>query len=131
MKIKIDLPYCTKVDSIAKSNSVQFEDLTPFDNKIIDSFKSVEDLNKFRLNLYNLYKTKVKIEFVKVGECMDQDWNVKFQEWFKLSSDIFSLTDNDIWRCLPFYIVKQFYRWSSILHKYISRENLLFFSQYI
>ena len=68
MRIKIDLPFCDKVDSIAKANSVQFEDLTVFDNKIINSFKTVEDLNKFRLNLYNLYKTKVKIEFIKISE---------------------------------------------------------------
>jgi hypothetical protein len=68
MKIKIDCPFAEKVDSIVKSNSVQFEDLTPFDNKIIDSFRSVEDLNKFRLNLYNLYKTKVKIDFKKISE---------------------------------------------------------------
>ena len=129
MRIQVDLPYCDKVDSIAKANSVQFVDLTPFDQKIMSSFRSVEDVNKFRLNLYNLYKTKVKIEFIKISE--DENNFIKEKQGFKLSSDVFSLTDNDIWRCLPFYVVKNFYRWSSILHKYISRENLLFFSQYI
>lgn len=68
MKIKIDCPFTEQVDRICKANSVQFEDLTPFDNKIIDAFRSVEDLNKFRLNLYNLYKTKVKIDFKKISE---------------------------------------------------------------
>lgn len=129
MKIQIDLPFCNEVDRISKANSVQFVDLTPFDNKIIDSFRSVEDLNKFRMNLYNLYKTKVKIDFVKVAE--DENWLVHYKEWFKLSSDVFKLTDNDIWRCLPFYIVKDFFRWSKYLHSYISRENLLFFWSYI
>ena len=31
MKIRIDLPYCTKVDAVAKANAVQFEELTPFE----------------------------------------------------------------------------------------------------
>lgn len=125
MKIKIDMPYCDRVDKISKSNSVQFEDLTVFDNKIIDSFKTVEDLNKFRLNLYNLYKTKVKIDFITVSE--EINWDVIEKKWFKMSSDIFNLSDNDIWRCLPYYVVKQFFRWSQIQHKYINRERVLFF----
>lgn len=129
MKIKIDLPFCEKVDSIAKANSVQFIDLSVFDNKVIDEFRSVEDLNKFRMNLYNLYKTKVKIEFVKISE--DEGDFISEKQWFKLSSNIFQLSDNDIWRCLPFYVVKKFFYWSRYLHKYISRENLYFFNQYI
>lgn len=129
MKIRINLDFTRVVDSVAKANSVQFEDLTPFDEKILDSFRSVEDMNRFRLNLYNLYKTKVRIDIVKIWEVVN--WEVIHEQGFRLSSDLFSLTDNDIWRCLPFYVVKQFYRWSSILHKYISRENLLFFWSYI
>lgn len=125
MKIKIDMPYCDRVDKISKSNSVQFEELTVFDNKIIDSFKTVEDLNKFRLNLYNLYKTKVKIDFITVSE--EINWDVIEKKWFKMSSDVFNLSDNDIWRCLPYYVVKQFFRWSQIQHKYINRERVLFF----
>jgi len=125
MRIKIDMPFCDRVDKISKANSVQFEELTVFDNKIIDSFKTVEDLNKFRLNLYNLYKTKVKIDFITVSE--EINWDVIEKKWFKMSSDIFNLSDNDIWRCLPYYVVKQFYRWSQIQHKYINRERVLFF----
>lgn len=130
MQIRIDLPFTDVVDSVSKANSVQFEDLTVFDNKLLEEFKTVEDLNKFRLNLYNLYKTKVKIDFVKVSEELS-DGDVIDKQWFKLSSPIFSLTDNDIWRCLPFYIVKKYYHRSKYLHKYISRENLYFFSPYI
>lgn len=125
MRIKIDMPFTERVDRISKANSVQFEDLTPFDNKIIDSFRSVEDLNKFRLNLYNLYKTKVKIDFITVSE--EINWDVIEKKWFKMSSDIFNLSDNDVWRCLPYYVVKQFFRWSQFQHKYINRERVLFF----
>lgn len=125
MRIKIDLPFCERLDSISKASSVQFEDLTPFDNKIIDKFRTDSDLNKFRLNLYNLYKTKVKIDVVNVSE--DVNWLIQHKQWFRLSSDVFHLTDNDIWRCLPFYIVKDMFRWSNLQHRYISRERVLFF----
>jgi hypothetical protein len=82
-------------------------------------------LNKFRLNLYNLYKTKVKIDFKKISE---DDWiSIREKQGFSLSSDVFSLTDNDIWRCLPYYVVKDFFRWSKIQHRYINRERVLFF----
>ena len=63
MRIKINMPFCEKVDSIAKANSVQFEELTPFDNKILDSFRTVEDMNKFRLNLYNLFNKNHSLSF--------------------------------------------------------------------
>lgn len=125
MKIKIDMPFCDRVDRISKANSVQFEELSVFDNKIIDSFRSVEDLNKFRLNLYNLYKTKVKIDFITVSE--EINWDVIEKKWFKMSSDILNLSDNDVWRCLPYYVVKQFFRRSQFQHKYINRERVLFF----
>lgn len=125
MKIKIDCPFTTQVDRISKANSVWFEELSVFDNKIIDSFRSDDDLNKFRLNLYNLYKSKVKIDVVKISEV--EDWFIKEKQGFKLSSDVFTISDNDLWRCLPFYIVKQFFRRSNLQHKYINRERVLFF----
>lgn len=125
MKIQIDMPFCDTVDRISKANSVQFVDLTPFDNKILDAFRSDDDLNKFRMNLFNLYKTKVKIEFVKVSE--DVWWLVQVKQWFKMISDVFKLSDNDIARCLPFYVVKQYFRWSKIQHRYINLEKLYFF----
>lgn len=123
MKIKIYCPWCERVDALSKANSVQFEYLSPFDNKIIDSFRTVEDLNKFRLNLFNLFKTKVKIWVAHEYD----EWRWLIQ-WFTIYGDqIFDVSDNDLWRCLPFYVVKKFFKRSKIQHRYINNENLYFF----
>lgn len=127
MRIQIDLPYCNCVDKYAKMRSVQFIELTPYDQKIIDSFDSVERLNSFRLNLYNLFKTKVRVEFISTSE--DVNWDIITKQWFRLSSDIIHLDPDDIWRCLPFPQNRDFFWWSKTLRKYISKENLYFFNQ--
>lgn len=121
--IKCDLPFCDRVDKYSKANSIQFEDLSIEYENIINEFRSVEDLNLFRLNLFNYIKTKVKCEVIKVSEVIE--WEVFEKTWFRLSSEIIKIPDDIFAKCCPFYVRKKHFGFNSITRKYYSNCNLV------
>ena len=50
--IKVDLPFCDKVDKYSKMFSIQFIEYGRFMRDIFDSFKTDSDLNLFNFSFY-------------------------------------------------------------------------------
>ena len=113
--IKISSEFVDRVDKISKMNSVQFENYGRFFQDILDDFRSVDELNLFRLSLYNVYKTKVKIGFVKKTE--EINWEVFCYEWFCLDSPVIPVDNNILAQCLPLYIRKKYFFYDSFYRK--------------
>lgn len=122
--INCDMPFCERVDKISKANSIQFVDLSIEYENIINEFKTLDDLNVFRLCLFNYIKTKVKCEFVRVSE--DVWWSIVVKEWYKMSSDVFKIDDHIFAQCCPYYIRKKHFWYNSITRKYYSNCNLIY-----
>ena len=122
--IKCDLPFCDRVDRFSKAESIKFENLSIEYDKIINEFRTVEDLNIFRLNLFNYIKTKVKCEFINVSELVN--WEVINKQGFKLSSEVFKIPDDIFAKCLPLYLRKKHFGYNTITRKYYSNCNLIY-----
>lgn len=122
--IKVDMPFCEKVDKYSKAESIQFENMSIDYENVISEFRSVEDLNLFRLNLFNYIKTKVKCEVVKKSEVIN--WDVIEKTWFKMTSDIMKIPDDIFAKCCPFYVRKKHFWYNSITRKYYSNCNLIY-----
>ena len=121
--IKCDLPFCDRVDKYSKADSIQFEDLSIEYENIINEFRSVEDLNLFRLNLFNYIKTKVKCEVIKISEVINDE--VIEKTGFRLSSEIIKIPDDIFAKCCPFYVRKKHFDFNNITKKYFSKCNLV------
>lgn len=122
--IKCDLPFCEKVDRISKANSIQFENVSIEYENILNEFKSVEDLNVFRLNLFNYIKTKVKVEVIKKSEIINNE--VVESTGFRLSSEIFKIPDDIFAKSCPFYVRKKHFWFNRYTRKYFSLCNLVY-----
>lgn len=120
--IKIDLPFCERVDKFAKANSVQFENISNSYEDIIKDFKNDDDFFIFRLSLYNYYKTKVKVWFVKDSEYIN--WETIEKQGFSLFSDVIKVDDNIFCQCLPYYLRKKYFSYNPYTRKYFSKINL-------
>jgi hypothetical protein len=69
--IKCYLPFCDRVDRYSKADSIQFENISIEYENIMNEFRSSDDFNLFRLNLFNYIKTKVKCEVIKKSEVIN------------------------------------------------------------
>lgn len=123
--IRINNDFCKKVDKYSKIDSVKFEDFWKFFREIIDSFNSDDDLNMFRLNLYNVFKTKVEVKCVKKSEVIN--WEVVEDQWFSLNSPILAVDSQTLWKCLPLYVRKQFFVFDSQLQKLLPKTDLVYY----
>lgn len=122
--IKCDLPFTERLDKYSKAESIQFENISIEYENIISDFKTVEDLNIFRLNLFNYIKTKVKCEVVKKSEVINDE--VVESTGFRLSSEIIKIPDDIFAKCCPFYIRKNHFWFNRYTRKYYSNCNLIY-----
>lgn len=110
-----------KLDSRWKINSVWFADYDLFMEKIIGDM-DLNDINKFKLNLFEIYKSD--LSYVHVSQYLD--WDIL--EWFGIPSYDFNVTSNIIARCLPSRKLRdRYFEWDCLRERYFVKSSFIFY----
>lgn len=110
-----------KLDSRWKINSVRFYDYDIFCEKIINDMW-LNDLNKFKLNLFEMYKPNLSC--LKVSQY--QDWNIS--EWYCIPSCEFRVISDVIARCIPNRKLREkYFEYDCLRERFFVKSSFIFY----
>lgn len=110
-----------KLDNKGKINSIWFYDYDLFFEKVLQGL-DYSDLNKFRLNLFNMYKSSILC--VKTSLC-DFEW---VKNWYTIINQIINVSSDSIARCIPSRKVRdKFFEYDCLREKYYIRTDFIFY----
>ena len=104
-----------------KIDSVWFYDYDLFFQKVLEGM-TYSDINKFKLNLFNWYKTQLSC----IRVCQFINWTVT--EGRSIVSSEFNVTSNTIAECIPSRKVRdQFFEYDCLREKYYVKSDFIFY----
>ena len=110
-----------KLNARWKINSVWFADYDLFMEKVINEM-DLDDLNKFKLNLFETYKNT--ISFVKVTQYVD--W--EFLEWYAIPSCDFQVSSDVIAKCIPSRKIRdKYFEYDCLRERYFVKSSFAFY----
>lgn len=121
LTVKIESWFVNKIDKYAKMYSVWFVDYDYFMECILDSFNTVEELNYFRLCLYNAYCWYVEIKRVRKSEL-----NCPEESGYRLTSENIYCSADVVAQCLPLHIRRKFFDYDKQLGRFFAKCDLIY-----
>lgn len=110
-----------KLNARSKIDSVWFADYSLFFDKVLQGM-NYNDLNKFRLNLFEWYKSLLSC--VRVSQFINGD----VQNWYSIISQDFNIPSDVIARCIPSRKLRdQYFEYDCIREKYYVKTDFIFY----
>ena len=80
------------------------------------------EINKFKLNLFNLYKTQ--LSYIRVSQFI----NGEVLEWYSIVSSEFNVTSHFIALCIPSRKLRdKYFEYDCLRERYYVRSDFIFF----
>lgn len=110
-----------KLNARWKIDSVRFYDYDLFFEKILNEM-SYNQINEFKLNLFNCYKTELSC----IRVCQYVQWEVL--DWYSIVSSDFNVTSNIIARSIPSRKIRdKFFEYDCLREKYYVKTDFTFY----
>lgn len=110
-----------KLDARWKINSVWFADYDLLFEKILGDM-DLNDINKFKLHLFELYKQN--LSYINVSQFVD--WNVI--NWYAIPSCDFDVSSNIIASCIPSRKIRdRYFEWDCLRERYYVKTSFIFY----
>lgn len=122
LKITIFNPFFEwKLNARGKINSVWFYDYDLFFEKVLQGM-SIGDINRFKLNLFEWYKSQLSC--IKVSQFVNGD----VKDWYSIISCDFNVPSNAIARCVPSRSIRdKFFEYDCLREKYYVKSDFIFY----
>lgn len=109
------------LDSRGKISSVWFYDYDLFFEKILWDM-SINDINKFKLNLFNGYKQHLSC--IKISQFV----NSELLEWYSIPSCNFEVTSDVIANCIPNRKIRdKYFEYDCLRERYYVKSSFIFY----
>lgn len=110
-----------KLDSRWKINSVWFYDYDYFFEKILNEM-SLNEINKFKLNLFNSYRQNLSC--IKV--CQFINWEVL--DWYSIPSIEINIPSDCIAECIPSRSIRdKYFEYDCLREKYHIKSSFIYY----
>ena len=110
-----------KLNARSKIDSVWFYDYSVLFDKILQGM-NYHDINKFRLNLFEWYKTQLSC--VRVSQYINGD----VIDWYSIISQDFNVPSNVIACCIPSRKLRdQYFEYDCMREKYYIKPDFIYY----
>ena len=110
-----------KLNSRWKIDSVWFYDYDLFFEKVLQGM-SYNEINKFKLNLFEWYKTQ--LSYVNVSQFVDGD----VYNWYSIISQDFSVSSHVIACCIPSRSLRdKYFEYDCLRERYYIKSDFIFY----
>jgi len=110
-----------KLDTRWKINSVWFADYDLLFEKILADM-DLNDINKFKLNLFETYKAR--LSYINVSQYIN--WEIL--EGYAIPSADFEVSSNVIAKCIPSRKIRdRYFEWDCLRERYFVKTSFVFY----